>query len=104
MDIDNKRERLLALLHFQEEARTGNEEDFAVDDDDRKEFDANFAIIDSRIRKVSHDIVDHKKEMVADKRATSEEEGISGFFKNVMNFFGQQDTPTKPLKTELKRI
>ena len=53
-NVVDKRQRVLAVLHFRSEADNGgDDENFAVDDDDRKEFDSYFALVDNRSRRIS---------------------------------------------------
>lgn len=61
--VTGKRQRILAILHFRSKPppRCGDDENFAVDDDDRKEFDNNFALIDDRSRRVSECVLDKKR-------------------------------------------
>lgn len=61
--VTEKRQRIVAILHFRSRVDPdgGDDENFAVDDDDGKEFDNNFALIDARCRRVSECVLDKKR-------------------------------------------
>lgn len=90
-------------MNFQEGKPTacnGADENFAMDDDDGKQFDNNFMIVDDKRRRVSRIIVDRKRRSQLNhnqRQATaatnvSGDEGVAaGLFRTLAGFFGNDE-------------